>query len=74
MNADIAEGAITELLVHVRGQLEAATAVAKAAEACAAAGSPDQAVTIAHDIEQPLYEANTLLNAVSLMRRIAAES
>lgn len=71
MKADLAEGAIAELLAHIREQLEAATAIAKAAEACAAAGSPEQAVTIAHDIEQPLYEANTLLNAVSLIRRIA---
>jgi hypothetical protein len=73
MKAHIAEGAIGELLAHIRAQLENATAVAKAAEACAVAGSPDQAVTIAHDIEQPIYEANTLLNAVSLIRRIAAE-
>ena len=58
------------MLAHIRAQLEGATAVAKAAEACAVAGSPDQAVTIAHDIEQPLYEANTLLNAVSLIRRL----
>ena len=74
MKTDIAEGAIGELLTHIRAQLEGATAVAKAAEVCAAAGSLDQAVMIAHDIEQPLYEANTLLNAISLIRRIAAET
>jgi len=34
----------------------------------------EKAVEITLDIEQPLYEATTLLNAVSLINRIAKES
>jgi hypothetical protein len=34
-----------------------------------AAGHPDQAVTIILDIEQPLYETTTFLNAASLINR-----
>ncbi len=67
MRSDLAEGAIGD---HIRERLESATAVAKAAEACAA-GNADQAVIIVLDVEQPLYEATTFLNAASLIRRCA---
>ena len=36
----------------------------------ARAGFSDKAVEITLDIEQPLYEASTLLNAVSLINRV----
>ena len=71
MRSDLAEGAIGEMLAHIRERLENATAVAKAAEACAAAGNSGKAVTIVLDVEQPLYEATTFLNAASLIRRYA---
>ena len=71
MRSDLAEGAIGEMLTHIRERLENAMAVAKAAEACAAAGNADQAVIIMLDVEQPLYEATTFLNAASLIRRCA---
>jgi hypothetical protein len=44
--------------------------IAKAAEACADAGNTKQAITIALDVEQLVYEINTLLNAASLINRI----
>ena len=71
MRSDLAEGAIGEMLAHIRERLENATAVAKAAETCAAAGNPEQAVIIVLDVEQPLYEATTFLNAASLIKRCA---
>jgi hypothetical protein len=58
-----------ECLKAIRDRLEKATAVAKAADACAEAGNPDKAVTIAQDVEQLVYEVNTFLNAASLMNR-----
>lgn len=39
----------------------------RAAHASADAGNDDKAVEIALDIEQPMYEANTLLNAAGLI-------
>ena len=42
--------------------------MAKAAEACADAGNVSKAVEITLDIEQPLYEVTTLLNAVRQWR------
>jgi hypothetical protein len=50
-------------LPGIRERLETAGAVAKAAEACCQAGRNDQALTIALDVEQPLYEVTTYLNA-----------
>jgi hypothetical protein len=43
---------------------------AKAAEACADAGSAERGVEVALDTEQLLYEATTFLNAASLIKRI----
>ena len=54
-----------------RERLDGAVAVAKAAEACAEAGDVGRALTIMLDVEQPLYEATTLLNAASLLHRCA---
>jgi hypothetical protein len=55
----------------IRERLDGAVAVAKAAEACAEAGNVEGALTIMLDVEQPLYEATTLLNAASLLHRCA---
>ena len=41
----------------------------QAADACLDAGLTDQAVTVLLDVEQPIYKATTLLNAVSLVHR-----
>jgi hypothetical protein len=42
-----------------------------AAEAFAEAGDIERAITIMLDVEQPIYEATRLLNAVSLLNRRA---
>lgn len=52
-------------------RLAKAAEIAKAADACASAGSLDAAMDVIMDLDQFLYEATTLLNAASLMRRIA---
>jgi hypothetical protein len=39
-----------------------------AAAACAQAGDTDRALALLRDIEPPLYEVTTLLNAASILR------
>ncbi len=58
-------------LVHER--LAEAADTAKAAKACAGVGNVDEAIRITLAIEQPLYEANTLLNAASLLKRLMTD-
>lgn len=57
-------------LTEMRKWLDKAAEIGRAADACSATQSFDAAVDVALDIEQYLYEANTLLNAVSLIRRM----
>jgi len=62
---------VKDILGCIRERLDGAVAVARAAEACADAGEVERALTIMLDVEQPLYEATTLLNAASLLHRCA---
>jgi len=62
---------LKDLVRCIRERLDGAVAVAKAAEACAKAGDAGRAITIMLDVEQPLYEITTLLNAASLLNRCA---
>lgn len=71
MDAAIAETAIKAYLKEIRARLDDAARIAKAADVCAEAGSPDEAVHIALDIEQLAYEATRLLDAASLINRLA---
>jgi hypothetical protein len=73
MDAAIANLAIKVYLKEVRRRLDDAARIAKAADACAEAGSPDEAVSIALEIEQLVYEATRLLDAASLINRLAME-
>jgi hypothetical protein len=57
-----------ELLRRVGERLQVAADAASAAAACAQAGDTDRALALLHDIEPPLYEVTTLLNAASLTR------
>jgi hypothetical protein len=61
---DAAAGLVRRVVEHLRAAAEAASM----AEACAAAGNTDQALALMRDIEPPLYEVTTLLNAASLLR------
>jgi hypothetical protein len=71
MDATNAEIVIRDFLKEIRSRLDEVVGVAKAAEACADAGSINTAVEIALGIDQPLYEITTLLNAASLINRIS---
>ena len=58
-------------LIHER--LGDATETAKAAKACASVSNLDEAIRITLTIEQPIYEATTLLNAAALIKRLSDE-
>src|SRR3954451_9906572 len=61
------EPVITLLLTEIHIKLTEATRIAKAAEACALAGSIAEGVTVSMDIEQLIYDADHLQGAASLL-------
>jgi hypothetical protein len=71
MEREMAASTIQACLGVIRKNLESATTIAKAAQACADDGNIDKSVEIALDIEQLIYESSTLLNAASLIKRIS---
>jgi hypothetical protein len=73
MDAAIAETAIKVYLKEISTRLDEAASIAKAANACAEAGNADKGVHVAMDIEQLCYEATRLLDAASLINRLAKE-
>lgn len=60
---------IEAMLVGIQVRLEEAARIARAATACAEAGSINEGVTLALDIEQGIYEASRLLDAASFLNR-----
>jgi hypothetical protein len=60
-------------LGDIRQRLDDAASIAKTAQACADAGNTKQGIAIALDVEQLVYEVNTLLNAASLINRISKD-
>jgi hypothetical protein len=70
MDAYTREITLKAYFKEMRERLEQATSIAKAAEACAENGSTEKGIEIALDLEQLIYEVNTLLNAASLLKRI----
>jgi hypothetical protein len=54
----------------MHAKLTEAVQVAKAADACAKAGSLDQGVEISMDMDQLLYDAGRPHDAICLMNRI----
>jgi hypothetical protein len=67
------EPAIRIMLTEIHSKLSEAARIAKAAEACALAGSITEAVTVSMDIEQLIYEAGRLQDAASLLNRLSRE-
>jgi Fe-S oxidoreductase len=63
--------AIRIVLTEIHSKLNEAARVAKAAKACAQAGRVAEAVTVSMDIEQLIYEAGRLQDAVSLLNRLS---
>ena len=63
--------AIRILLTEIHTKLSEAARIAKAAEACAQAGSIAEGVAVSMDIEQLIYEAGRLQDAASLLNRLS---
>ena len=74
MDAHLVEAMIKEYLTEIRGRLDKAAGIGRAADACAGAGFHEKGLEVALDIEQLLYEATTLLNAASLISGVARQS
>jgi hypothetical protein len=62
-------GAIT--LRTMRAKLEEAAAIARAAEGLAVDGQPGRALMIALDVEPLVVDANSLLQGLAVLNRIA---
>lgn len=73
MAKSIFNDAVVACLDEVHAQLAEAARIAKAAQACAQAGSVSEAVTISMDIEQLIYEAGRLHDAASLLKRLSRD-
>jgi hypothetical protein len=73
MDRATAEKAITIILTEIHLRLDEATRIAKAAEACALAGSVIEGVTVSMDIEQIIYETGRLQDAASILNRLSRE-
>jgi hypothetical protein len=67
------EPAIRIVLTEIHSKLNEAARIAKAAEACALPGSVAEGVSVAMDIEQLIYGAGRLQDAVSLLNRLSRE-
>jgi hypothetical protein len=74
MDPQLAETTIKTYLYEIRNRLDKAAGIGRAADACAGAGFYEKGLEVALDMEQLLYEATTLLNAASLISRIARQS
>lgn len=61
---------IKACFAEMRAKLKEAQRIAKAAEACADAGSIEEAVQISMGIEQLIYDANRVHDAVALLGRM----
>jgi hypothetical protein len=74
MDAQLVEITIRTYLTEIRRRLDRAAGIGRAADACAGAGFHEKGLEVALDMEQLLYEAITLLNATSLVKRIGQQS
>lgn len=73
MDRTATDQTIKVLLSEIHSRLDDAARIAKAAEACALAGSVAEGVSVSMDIEQLIYEAGRLQDAASLLNRLALE-
>ena len=73
MDRTVTDQTIKVLLSEIHRRLDDAARIAKAAEACALAGSVAEGVSVSMDIEQLIYEAGRLQDAASLLNRLALE-
>jgi hypothetical protein len=73
MDLTATDQTIKVLLSEIHRRLDDAARIAKAAEACALAGSVAEGVSVSMDIEQLIYEAGRLQDAASLLNRLTRE-
>jgi hypothetical protein len=73
MDCTVIDQAIKACFTEISNRLADAARIAKAAEACALAGSVAEAVTVSMDVEQLLYEASRLQDATSLLNRLCRD-
>ena len=73
MDAALAENVIKFYLAELRTRLDEASRIAKAADACGAAGNADKGVQVALDVEPLLHDATSLLDAATMINRLAKE-
>ena len=73
MDRKITEQAIALILTEITSHLCEATRIAKAAEACALAGSVSEGVRVSMDLEQIFYETARLQDAASLLNRLSGD-
>ena len=73
MDSATIEPAIRSVLTEIHSKLNEAARIAKAAEACALAGSVAEGVTVSMDIEQLIYEVGRLQDAASLLNRLSRQ-
>ena len=74
VDAHLVEATIKAHLTEIRNRVDKAAGIGRAADACAGAGFYEKGLEVALDIEQLLYEASALLNAASLINRMARQS
>jgi hypothetical protein len=67
------EPAIKIVLTEIHSKLNDVAGNAKTAEDCALAGGVAEGVTVSMDIEQLIYEAGRLQDAVSLLNRLSSK-
>jgi hypothetical protein len=65
------EAVIKILMTELHAKLNEATRIAKAAEACALAGSIAEGVSVSMDIEQLIYDAGRSQDAALLLNRLS---
>jgi hypothetical protein len=73
MNTQLVEPTIKVYLTEIRMRLDKAAGIGRATDACAGAGFHEKGFEVALDMQQLLFEATTLLNAASLVNRIAQQ-
>ncbi len=71
MDEKIVDATLKFHIGEMRERLDRAASIARATETCATAGNIEKAIKIALNVEQLIYEVNTLLNAVSMINRIS---
>ena len=71
MDRSTAELIIGTLTSMIAERMTEAASLAKAAEVCAREGNAAGAVQIVLDADQPLFEVQTLMNATTLIHRLA---